>query len=122
MWRTDSGTSETPSPAATKLTSVAVSDTSSATRGRKPCAAHGFLPRVALEVSETATLVSFVAAGLGVSLVPESVRHMTVHGAVYRPLSRDAAAVELALAWRREDASTVLERALGVVRRDLARG
>jgi len=86
------------------------------------CAAHGFLPRVALEVSETATLVSFVAAGLGVSLVPESVRHMTVHGAVYRPLSRDAAAVELALAWRREDASTVLERALGVVRRDLARG
>ena len=85
------------------------------------CAAHGFLPRVALEVSETATLVSFVAAGLGVSLVPESVRHMTVHGAVYRPLSRDAAAVELALAWRREDASTVLERALEVVRRDLAR-
>jgi DNA-binding transcriptional LysR family regulator len=86
------------------------------------CAAHGFLPRVALEVSETATLVSFVAAGLGVSLVPESVRHMTVHGAVYRPLSREAAAVELALAWRREDASTVLERALEVVRRDLARG
>jgi len=33
-----------------------------------------------------------------------------------------AAAVELALAWRREDASTVLERALEVVRRDLARG
>jgi len=86
------------------------------------CAAHGFLPRVALEVSETATLVSFVAAGLGVSLVPESVRHMTVHGAVYRPLSREAAAVELALAWRREDASTVLERALEVVRKDLARG
>jgi DNA-binding transcriptional LysR family regulator len=84
------------------------------------CAAHGFLPRVALEVSETATLVSFVAAGLGVSLVPESVRHMTVHGAVYRPLARDAAAVELALAWRREDATPVLERALEIVRRDLA--
>lgn len=33
------------------------------------CAAHGFLPRVAHEVSETATLVSFVAAGLGVSPV-----------------------------------------------------
>jgi DNA-binding transcriptional LysR family regulator len=86
------------------------------------CAAHGFLPRVALEVSETATLVSFVAAGLGVSLVPESVRHMTVHGAVYRPLSREVAEVELALAWRHQDASAVLERALEVVRRDLARG
>jgi DNA-binding transcriptional LysR family regulator len=81
------------------------------------CEAHGFLPRVALEVSETATLVSFVAAGLGVSLVPESVRHMTVHGAVYRPLARDAAGVKLAVAWRRADASPVLERALQVVRR-----
>jgi DNA-binding transcriptional LysR family regulator len=84
------------------------------------CAAHGFHPRVALEVSETATLVSFVAAGLGVSLVPESVRHMTVHGAVYRPLAREAAAVELAVAWRRADTAPVLERALEVVRRDLA--
>jgi DNA-binding transcriptional LysR family regulator len=83
------------------------------------CAAHGFLPRVALEVSETATLVSFVAAGIGVSLVPESVRHMTVHGAVYRPLAGEAAGVELAVAWRRDDTTAVLARALEVVRRDL---
>jgi DNA-binding transcriptional LysR family regulator len=84
------------------------------------CAAHGFRPRVALEVSETATLVSFVAAGIGVSLVPESVRHMTVEGAVYRPLARDATTVELAVAWRRDDATPVLERALEVVRRDVS--
>ena len=80
------------------------------------CEAHGFLPRVALEVSETSTLVSFVAAGLGVSLVPESVRHMTVRGAVYRPLAGDAATVELAVAWRRDDSTAVLERALEVIR------
>ena len=87
------------------------------------CAAHGFHPRVALEVSETATLVSFVAAGLGVSLVPESVEHMTVHGAVYRPLAREAAAaVELAVAWRRDDDTPVLQRALDVIRADLGEG
>ena len=80
------------------------------------CAAHGFLPRVAHEVSETATLVSFVAAGLGVSLVPESTRHMTVDGAVYRPLAGDTTTVELAVAWRRDDVTPVLERALKVVR------
>jgi DNA-binding transcriptional LysR family regulator len=85
------------------------------------CAAHGFLPRVALEVSETSTLVSFVAAGLGVSLVPESVRHMTVDGAVYRPLAGEAAAVELAVAWRRDEVTPVLERALEVVRGSLGR-
>jgi DNA-binding transcriptional LysR family regulator len=85
------------------------------------CAAHGFRPRVALEVSETATLVSFVAAGLGVSLVPQSVSHMTVEGAVYRPLAREAAEVELAVAWRRDDETPVLGRALAVVRRALGR-
>lgn len=83
------------------------------------CAAHGFTPRAALEVSETARLVSFVAAGIGVSLVPESVRHMTVKGAIYRPLAREPAAVELALAWRRDDTTPVLERALEIVRRDI---
>jgi DNA-binding transcriptional LysR family regulator len=85
------------------------------------CAAHGFHPRVALEVSETATLVSFVAAGLGVSLVPDSVRHMTVEGAVYRPLARAAAEVELAVAWRRDDDAPVVARALEVVRAALGR-
>jgi DNA-binding transcriptional LysR family regulator len=54
------------------------------------CAAHGFKPLAAHEVAETATLVSFVAAGLGVSLVPASVRHMTVQGAIYRPLAGDS--------------------------------
>jgi DNA-binding transcriptional LysR family regulator len=86
------------------------------------CAAHGFTPRAAHEVGETATLVSFVAAGLGVSLVPASVRHMTVHGAVYRPLAQDATRVELAAAWRRDDDRPVLRQALEVIRRDLRAG
>jgi DNA-binding transcriptional LysR family regulator len=80
------------------------------------CAAHGFKPTAAHEVAETSTLVSFVAAGLGVSLVPASVRNMTIEGAVYRPLVRDTTRVELALAWRRDDDRPVLERALDVIR------
>jgi DNA-binding transcriptional LysR family regulator len=83
------------------------------------CAAHGFKPLATHEVAETATLVSFVAAGLGVSLVPASVRHMTVRGAVYRPLARDTTRVELAAAWRRDDDRPVISRALEVIRRDL---
>jgi DNA-binding transcriptional LysR family regulator len=84
------------------------------------CEAHGFRPVAAHEVAETATLVSFVAAGLGVSLVPASVRNMTVEGAVYRPLLDDATRVELAAAWRRADDRPVLARALDVIRRGLA--
>jgi DNA-binding transcriptional LysR family regulator len=83
------------------------------------CAAHDFKPVAAHEVAETATLVSFVAAGLGVSLVPESVCKMTVEGAIYRPLAHDTTRVELAVAWRSADERPVLMRALDVIRRDL---
>jgi DNA-binding transcriptional LysR family regulator len=86
------------------------------------CAAHGFKPLAAHEVGETATLVSFVAAGLGVSLVPASVCKMSVEGAVYRPLVHDATRVELAAAWRRDDERPVLVRALDVIRRELRAG
>jgi DNA-binding transcriptional LysR family regulator len=85
------------------------------------CAAHGFKPVAAHEVAETATLVSFVAAGLGVSLVPASVGNMTVRGAIYRPLTQDTTRVELAAAWRRDDDRPVLARALEVIRRQLRR-
>jgi DNA-binding transcriptional LysR family regulator len=83
------------------------------------CAAHGFTPRAAHEVAETATLVSFVAAGLGVSLVPASVRNMTVEGAVYRPLSQDTTRVQLAAAWKRDDNRPALARALDITRQVL---
>jgi DNA-binding transcriptional LysR family regulator len=79
------------------------------------CAAHGFQPRITMPVTETSTLVSFVAAGVGVSLVPASVGGMSVAGAVYRPLAGEAPRVQIALAWRREDESPLLTRALRIV-------
>lgn len=83
------------------------------------CESHGFVPNIAIEVAETSTLVSFVAAGIGVSLVPASVAHMSIAGAVYRPLAGDPPEVDLALAWRRDDDSLVLARSLDVVRRGI---
>jgi hypothetical protein len=40
---------------------------------------------------------------------------MTVAGAVYRPLADDATRVQIALAWRTDDRSPVLARALRIV-------
>lgn len=65
----------------------------------------GFVPRDMLEVSETSTLVSFVAAGLGVALVPASVQHLQITGARYLPLAGSTQEVELAIATRRGDPS-----------------
>lgn len=56
----------------------------------------GFQPRRAAQVGETSTMVVFVAAGLGVAVVPESVSALQLPGVVFRPLS-GAEPVELAV-------------------------
>ena len=81
------------------------------------CREAGFLPRVRHEVAETSTLVTFVASGLGVAVVPEPVAALGVPGAVYRPLASSRARVELAAATRTGDDSAALERGLEVLRR-----
>lgn len=52
------------------------------------------------EVGETSTLITLVAGGLGVAVVPEPVSALRLAGVVYRPLVRPAASVELAVARR----------------------
>ncbi len=74
------------------------------------CRTAGFGPRVALETDGTSSLVSFVAAGTGVAVVPAAVRHLQVTGAVVRPLTGTDAAVDLAVVWRSADRSPALAR------------
>jgi DNA-binding transcriptional LysR family regulator len=73
----------------------------------RSCAAAGFAPRKEHEAPGTAPLLALVAAGLGVSLVPASVRAVPLAGVVFRDVA-DAATVELACAWRADtDSPTV---------------
>ena len=74
------------------------------------CGQAGFSPARAQEVGETSTLVSFVAAGLGVALVPASVRNLRITGARYLPLAGRPPDVELAIATRRNETSPHVER------------
>ena len=78
------------------------------------CRRAGFTPQVVQEAGETATLVSLVAAGIGVALVPASVQHLRITGATYRPLV-DGGEVALAVASRSGDPSPVLARFLARV-------
>jgi len=64
--------------------------------------------RIVQEVAEMQTVIGLVAAGVGISLVPESVRALVRHGVTYRPLDDTAPAVRLAMAWRATDDSPVL--------------
>ncbi|MDQ3155317.1 MAG: LysR substrate-binding domain-containing protein [Actinomycetota bacterium] len=78
------------------------------------CREAGFEPRVRQEVGETSTLVTFVAAGLGVAVVPEPVAALGVAGATYRPLV-GSGHVELSAATRAGDNTPVLARALAIL-------
>jgi DNA-binding transcriptional LysR family regulator len=64
--------------------------------------------RIVQEVAEMQTVIGLVGAGVGLPLVPESVRALVRHGVTYRPLEEGAPVVRLAMVWREADDSPVL--------------
>ncbi|GAB4098491.1 LysR substrate-binding domain-containing protein [Sinomonas halotolerans] len=77
------------------------------------CRRAGFIPRVVQEAAETSTLLSLVAAGTGIALVPMTSQTFTFQGIVFRPV-RDAPAVDLAVAWRLGTETPLVRRFLGL--------
>ncbi|SFN31018.1 LysR family transcriptional regulator [Actinomadura madurae] len=76
----------------------------------------GVEPRIRHEVGETSTLITLVAGGLGVAVVPEPVAVLALDGVVFRPLVRPSAQVDLAIAHRTDRTEPHLARAVSVVR------
>src|SRR5579862_8390737 len=62
--------------------------------------AAGGLPDDVLEVAEMQTIISLVAGGFGVSLVPASVGQVDRSGVTFLPIAGPTPTIELALAWR----------------------
>jgi DNA-binding transcriptional LysR family regulator len=82
------------------------------------CAAAGFSPRIAQEAIQMQTIVNLVSAGLGLALVPQSMRLLQRPGIVYRdlPASLDAAPrCETSLIWS-QGAPPVVRRFVEFVR------
>ena len=67
------------------------------------CADHGFGPIVVQEAREAPTLIGLVAAGLGVTILPDSLRRIQIEGVVFRPLASAQAASTILLAHRRDE-------------------
>jgi DNA-binding transcriptional LysR family regulator len=82
------------------------------------CNAAGFSPRVGQEAPRIVSTLNLVAAGLGISLVPESLRRMRMDGVVFRRLGgAEQLIAPLYLASRRSETSTVARRFLELVKR-----
>ncbi|MGV9312167.1 LysR substrate-binding domain-containing protein [Streptomyces sp. NPDC003691] len=82
----------------------------------RACRDAGFLPHRAYEVAETSAALALVAAGLGVAVLPDSVRSAPREGVRYEEIE-DAPYVPLALAWRADDTSPLLRNVLRVLER-----
>lgn len=78
------------------------------------CRDAGFEPRVVQE-SPQLDVVSLVAAGFGIAILPGSIRHARRPGVVFRTLA-GAHRTELLVVWRPDDTSPVLRDFLEVVR------
>ncbi|MGW5521172.1 LysR substrate-binding domain-containing protein [Gordonia sp. NPDC003950] len=80
----------------------------------RTCRRAGFVPQRAHEASGTPVLLALVAAGLGVAVLPASVRALPLAGLVIRDLV-DAGTTEIALAWNTGDDNPVVESVARVI-------
>lgn len=80
----------------------------------RSCREAGFVPRREHEAPSTAVLLALVAAGLGVAVVPASVRALPLEGVVFRDLL-DAGSVELSLAYRTDDDNPVVDAVIEIL-------
>ncbi|WP_030166128.1 MULTISPECIES: LysR substrate-binding domain-containing protein [Actinomycetes] len=84
----------------------------------RSCRLAGFAPRREHFAPGTAVLLALVAAGLGVAVVPESVRALNLNGVVFRDLF-DAQTVELALAWRSGEVNPLVQSVIALLETSL---
>jgi DNA-binding transcriptional LysR family regulator len=80
----------------------------------RSCRQAGFVPHREHEAPGTAVLLALVAAGLGVAVVPQSVRALPLEGLVFRDML-DAGTIDLALAWRASADNPIVDAVLGVL-------
>jgi DNA-binding transcriptional LysR family regulator len=81
------------------------------------CRNSGFSPRVGQEAPRILSTLNLVAAGLGVSIVPASLRRLEMDGVVYRSLAKTQQPLApLILACRRSENSAAVKRFIELVK------
>ncbi len=79
------------------------------------CAMAGFSPRIVQQARSTPTIVNLIAGGMGISIVPASLRNLHRQGVTYRSIEAPAPTIELAVMWRENDRSPALRSFLDIV-------
>ncbi|QKQ76295.1 LysR family transcriptional regulator [Nostoc sp. TCL240-02] len=80
------------------------------------CQQAGFSPKVAQEAIQMQTIVSLVAAEMGVAIVPASLQNLQRIGVVYKTLEEAIPKVSIAMIWRKNETSPIVQRFLEIVK------
>lgn len=75
-------------------------------RALELCLEAGFQPRMLLHTTDSVSIVSLAAAGLGVGIVPRSLARYSIDGAVFKPLAVANGFTEIVIATRTFDRSS----------------
>lgn len=80
------------------------------------CRQHGLNPLIGQRAPQLSSAVNLVAAGMGVAVVPASLRHLRPDGVVYRPFALDWPRAVLGLAVREDRPGERVENLLRLAR------
>jgi DNA-binding transcriptional LysR family regulator len=81
------------------------------------CIRAGFRPKLGQEAPQIVSTMPMVAAGLGVSIVPQSTARICSDGVVYLSIDGDVPRALISLAHRRDDRSVAVQNFVAVARR-----
>jgi DNA-binding transcriptional LysR family regulator len=73
------------------------------------CRRAGFVPNIVREVTPMESVIGLVAADVGIAVVPSTVQQrLRIANVAYRPLRERYAIMEFAIAWRKDNTSSVV--------------
>ena len=81
-------------------------------------AAHGGRARIAQEAIQMQTIISLVSAGMGIALVPASLRNLARRGVAYVELGGSAPMLETGLIWRTDDTTPTIARFVDIAKKE----
>ncbi|MCC5635852.1 LysR family transcriptional regulator [Nostoc sp. CHAB 5844] len=80
------------------------------------CQQSGFSPNVVQEAIQMQTIISIVAAEIGVAVVPASLQNLQRTGVIYKHIEEHTPKVAIAMIWRSSETSPTVQKFLEIVR------
>ncbi len=81
------------------------------------CRRGGFSLTITQEVAQSQTIISLVSAGLGLAIVPESMRGLRRAGVTYRSFREESPAMETVVAYKKDRISPLVENFVNLARK-----